>query len=41
MTKNSTIVNDIEDKFIKLFVEDTQAEILDDPIDPQTNVGLP
>jgi hypothetical protein len=41
MIKKFTVVKDIEDKFIMLFVEDTQAEVLDDPMDQQTTVGPP
>jgi hypothetical protein len=39
MIKNS-VVEDIQDTFIKLF-EDTDTEVLGDPMDPQTTVGLP
>jgi acyl-CoA reductase-like NAD-dependent aldehyde dehydrogenase len=37
--KRFIVVKDIADKFIKLFVENTQAEVLGDPMDPKTTVG--
>jgi succinate-semialdehyde dehydrogenase / glutarate-semialdehyde dehydrogenase len=33
------VVKDITDKFIKLFVENTQAEVVGDPMDSKTTVG--
>ena len=33
------VVKDITDNFIKLFVENTQAEVVGDPMDSKTTVG--
>ncbi len=37
--KRFIVVKSIAEKFTKLFVEDTQAEVLGDPLDPKTTVG--
>src|ERR1051326_4592977 len=37
--KRFIVVESVADKFTKLFVEDTQAEIVGDPLDPKTTVG--
>ncbi|HXG07270.1 MAG TPA: NAD-dependent succinate-semialdehyde dehydrogenase [Nitrososphaera sp.] len=37
--KRFIVVKEIADKFTKLFVENTQAEVLGDPLDPKTTVG--
>src|SRR5690606_2092024 len=37
--KRFIVVKEVADKFTKLFVEDTQAEVLGDPLDPKTTVG--
>jgi acyl-CoA reductase-like NAD-dependent aldehyde dehydrogenase len=37
--KRFIVVKSIAEKFTKLFVEDTQAEVLGDPLDPKTTIG--
>jgi acyl-CoA reductase-like NAD-dependent aldehyde dehydrogenase len=37
--KRFIVVKDVAEKFTKLFVENTQAEIVGDPLDPKTTVG--
>jgi acyl-CoA reductase-like NAD-dependent aldehyde dehydrogenase len=37
--KRFIIVKDVADKFIKLFVENTEAEVVGDPMDSKTTVG--
>lgn len=37
--KRFIVVQEVADKFTKLFVENTQAEIVGDPLDPKTTVG--
>src|SRR5918994_496265 len=37
--KRFIVVKDIADKFIKLFVENTEAEVVGDPMDSKTTVG--
>lgn len=37
--KRFIVVKGIADKFTKLFVENTEAEVLGDPLDPKTTVG--
>ena len=37
--KRFIVVKDITDKFIKLFVENTQAEVVGDTMDSKTTVG--
>jgi acyl-CoA reductase-like NAD-dependent aldehyde dehydrogenase len=37
--KRFIVVKDIVDKFIKLFVENTEAEVVGDPMNPKTTVG--
>jgi acyl-CoA reductase-like NAD-dependent aldehyde dehydrogenase len=37
--KRFIVVKDVADKFTKLFVEDTLAEVVGDPLDPKTTVG--
>src|SRR5262249_39669497 len=33
------VVEEVADKFTKLFVDDTRAEVLGDPLDPKTTIG--
>lgn len=37
--KRFIVVKDVADKFIKLFVENTEAEVVGDPMDSKTTVG--
>jgi acyl-CoA reductase-like NAD-dependent aldehyde dehydrogenase len=37
--KRFIVVKEVADKFTKLFVEDTQAEVVGDPLDSKTTVG--
>lgn len=37
--KRFIVVKDVAEKFTKLFVENTQAEVVGDPLDPKTTVG--
>jgi acyl-CoA reductase-like NAD-dependent aldehyde dehydrogenase len=37
--KRFIVVKDVVDKFTKLFVEETESEIVGDPMDPKTTVG--
>lgn len=37
--KRFIVVKSVAEKFTKLFVENTQAEVLGDPLDPKTTVG--
>jgi acyl-CoA reductase-like NAD-dependent aldehyde dehydrogenase len=37
--KRFIVVRAVADKFTRLFVENTQAEVLGDPLDPKTTVG--
>ncbi|HKX81755.1 MAG TPA: NAD-dependent succinate-semialdehyde dehydrogenase [Nitrososphaera sp.] len=37
--KRFIVVREVADKFTKLFVENTTAEILGDPLDPKTTIG--
>lgn len=37
--KRFIVVREVADRFTKLFVENTQAEVVGDPLDPQTTVG--
>ncbi|MEO9362459.1 MAG: NAD-dependent succinate-semialdehyde dehydrogenase [Nitrososphaera sp.] len=37
--KRFIVVKSVAEKFTKLFVEDTQAEVLGDPLDPKTTIG--
>jgi acyl-CoA reductase-like NAD-dependent aldehyde dehydrogenase len=37
--KRFIVVKEVADKFTKLFVENTQAEVVGDPLDPKTTVG--
>ncbi len=37
--KRFIVIKEIADKFMKLFVEDTQAEVVGDPLDAKTTVG--
>jgi acyl-CoA reductase-like NAD-dependent aldehyde dehydrogenase len=37
--KRFIVVKEVAEKFTKLFVENTQAEVLGDPLDPKTTVG--
>ncbi|HEX7032536.1 MAG TPA: NAD-dependent succinate-semialdehyde dehydrogenase [Nitrososphaera sp.] len=37
--KRFIVVKEVADKFTKLFVEDTRAEVVGDPLDPKTTVG--
>ncbi|MEW6603306.1 MAG: NAD-dependent succinate-semialdehyde dehydrogenase [Thermoproteota archaeon] len=37
--KRFIVVKEVADKFTKLFVEDTQAEVIGDPLDSKTTVG--
>jgi acyl-CoA reductase-like NAD-dependent aldehyde dehydrogenase len=37
--KRFIVIKEIADRFMKLFVEDTKAEVVGDPLDPKTTVG--
>jgi acyl-CoA reductase-like NAD-dependent aldehyde dehydrogenase len=37
--KRFIVVKEVADKFTKLFVEDTNAEVVGDPLDPKTTIG--
>jgi acyl-CoA reductase-like NAD-dependent aldehyde dehydrogenase len=37
--KRFIVVKDVADKFVKLFVENTEAEVVGDPMDSKTTVG--
>jgi acyl-CoA reductase-like NAD-dependent aldehyde dehydrogenase len=37
--KRFIVVKDVVDKFTKLFVEETESEVVGDPMDPKTTVG--
>lgn len=37
--KRFIVVREVADKFTKLFVENTEAEVIGDPLDPKTTVG--
>ncbi|MEO9295563.1 MAG: NAD-dependent succinate-semialdehyde dehydrogenase [Nitrososphaera sp.] len=37
--KRFIVVKDVAEKFTRLFVENTQAEVVGDPLDPKTTVG--
>lgn len=37
--KRFIVLESVADKFAKLFVEDTEAEVVGDPLDPKTTVG--
>src|SRR5262249_39943088 len=37
--KRFIVVEEVADKFTKLFVDDTRAEVLGDPLDPKTTIG--
>ncbi len=37
--KRFIVVKEVADKFTKLFVENTEAEVVGDPLDPKTTVG--